>query len=208
MTKLRNTTNVPDPLVREVIAFVRPHGVRNVDVYVENRSWGVGSGWASNRGYVTVRLQDGAMERPRRWTPQHERGYVFDGWLHDETELLVMLLAHELRHQWQFGVGQSFGETMRRNSNRERGAYIGVNVTRVVHDPNLTDNDTVVRGRTVFHRARVEMVRRVRRRPVLRRRGQKGGREEDADRYAMKMVRAWRREHPVEPWWGAAEVMA
>ena len=177
---IKNTTNIPMETVREVIDFVRPHGVRNVDVYIENRSSGVGSGRASSHGYVSIRVQENAVERPLRRKPCREKGYVFDGWLMDRKELLVMLLAHELRHQWQFGVGQSMKETIRRRHS------------------SLSENAVVTPGRTIYH------LRKLRRRPYIRRHGQKGGREEDADRYAMRMVRKWRRSHPVPPFWGAA----
>ena len=205
MTRVRNTTDLSDDVVREVIEFVRPNGVRNVDVNVENRSWGRGSGRSSNAGYVTVRLSTGPFDRPYHWNSDHKGGYCFDGWLHSKVELLVMLLAHELRHQWQFGVGQSLTESLRRTRvDRVKGAYVGVNRTKAVFDAGLPETATVKRGRVTYSRASVKTVRIVRRRPVGRRRGQKGGKEEDADRYAMTMVRAWRREHPTVPCWEAA----
>ena len=39
--RLRNTTDIPDEYVREVIRFVRPPGISNFDVEVRNSSRGV-----------------------------------------------------------------------------------------------------------------------------------------------------------------------
>ncbi len=179
MTKLRNSTDLPDSLIREVIDFVRPNGVRNIDVYVENRRH-AGSALAHTRGYVTVGV--GSEERfPVRmnWNVA-KGGYCFDDWVRFREEMLVVLMAHEMRHQWQFGRGQSFNEMVRRNAKQ---GYISYNLYG-------------------------GSVRKVRRSPSRRRRGQKGGRERDADIYAQRLLREWRRAHPIEPFWGAAEVEA
>jgi hypothetical protein len=201
--KLHNTTDIPDETVREVLNFVRPSGVHHVDVYVENRSYGVGSGRASRHGYVTVRI-DRELPHPIRWTPQHEHGYIFDDYVRSREEVLVMLLAHELRHQWQFGKGQSIGEMLRRTKGMRYRPVMVTAVRTLLGGSMSRDAPKVTLGHTTYYNAELVKVRKVRRTAVKRRRGQKGGCERDADRYAMKMLRAWRRDHPQVDWSAAA----
>ena len=200
-----NTSGLPHDLVKEVVRFVMPSGMSRVSIGVERRPSGHASGCAWKSGHVVVRINPDASY-PFHWNyPERsrKRGYCFDEVLRSPEEALVMVMAHELRHEWQFGVG---GATNLAIPNPAKTAgprrYVRVMTPKIVYDPSA--DSTVVRGRTTYHHARVVKVPTVRRAPPKRRRGQLGGREHDADCYAMKMLREWRRAHSVESWWGAA----
>lgn len=166
--RLRNTSGLPGELIREVIRFVRPAGISKFDVMVKRSSGTFGGmSYAEGSGYhmtadpfVTVRVGDadkfpffaqgdradhkgGAVTtysdgRPPKISKPQTKGYLTIGWLYSPIEALVMVMAHELRHQWQrsHSRGRVFGS---------RGRYS----------------------------------------------------ERDADAYALKMLRAWRREHGI-----------
>lgn len=163
--RLRNTSGLPDDLVREVIRFVRPAGIANFDVMVKRSSgtfagmsYGHGNGYHMTADpFVTVRIGDdskfpffvrgdrkdhpgGAVTvysdgRPPTVSKPHRQGYLTIGWITSRMEALVMTMAHELRHQWQ---------------------------------------RTHSRGRVWGSRGKYS--------------------ERDADAYALKMLRAWRRK--------------
>ena len=161
-TKLRNTTDIPDEQVREIIRLVRPSGISNFDVMVKNgrhykgMAYWSGSGYhATNDPFITLHL---APEKDylghRKWTGdafngerwpvkvpkfplmKGARGGYLPCLLLSRNEYLAYLLAHELRHLWQ--------------SNHKNGKVWGA------------------RGKFS---------------------------ERDADAYAIRMVRAYRREN-------------
>jgi hypothetical protein len=166
--RLRNTSGLPDQLVREVIRFVRPAGISKFDIMVKRSdkvfggmSYSQGSGYHMTADpFVTVRVGDaekfpffvrgdradhpgGAVTtyfdgRPAKVSKPQTKGYLTVGWLFGRTEALVMVMAHELRHQWQ---------------------------------------RTHSRGRVWGARGKFS--------------------ERDADAYAIRMLRAWRREHGI-----------
>ena len=129
--RLKNTSGLPDALVREVIRFVRPGGISNFDVMVKRSdkafggmSYAEGSSyhWTA-RPFVTVRIgpdkkfpfyvrgdrmdrPGGAVTvysdgRPPRVSKPQTKGYLTIGWITSRVEALVLVMAHELRHQWQ-----------------------------------------------------------------------------------------------------------
>jgi len=127
--RLRNSSGLPDELVREVIRFVRPAGISKFDVMVKRSSgtfggmsYGEGSGYHMTADpFVTVRVgpdekfpffvrgdradRKGAVTvyfdgRPPK-VSNSTKGYLTIGWLCNRVEALVMVMAHELRHQWQ-----------------------------------------------------------------------------------------------------------
>lgn len=106
--RIKNTTSFPDDLVREVVRFVRPPGIRNFDVRVSN-STGDFAGRAYLRsGYHDRRSTPFVVVRvgPDRFFPRkvHYRGRVDSPtfWYLTREEALVGVIAHELRHLWQF----------------------------------------------------------------------------------------------------------
>lgn len=129
--KLRNTSGIPDLTVREIIRFVRPQGISKFDVMVKKSagtfggmSYGEGSGYhATAAPFVTVRIgpdekfpffvrgdradhKGGAVTvyfdgRPPKTSKPQTKGYLTVGWITSRIEALVMVMAHELRHQWQ-----------------------------------------------------------------------------------------------------------
>ena len=124
--RIKNTTKIPDQLVREVINFVKPSGITNFDVMVKNAEWGL-AGKAYSQGssyhatanpfivcripetkYVITKVINGNPVREKRnkypcilntYQIGHLKGKEY--YLADTTEALVYLAAHELRHLWQ-----------------------------------------------------------------------------------------------------------
>lgn len=126
--RLRNTTDIPNEVARQVIKFVMPSGVTNVDVMLKNSANHYGgmayingtSYHGNNRKLVTVRIggeyrRTGSFKRigfpkvvrqfkqfPFMLTPyqygQHKGRKV---WIANRIEMLVYIAAHELRHIWQ-----------------------------------------------------------------------------------------------------------
>lgn len=93
--RLTNHTDIPTPLVRDVLRFVMPNGVTNVRVTIYNtaRRWAGGRGGS---GYVSARIP-----KAERYPALPSHG-AYLGWPpHTRIEALVLLLAHELRHCWQ-----------------------------------------------------------------------------------------------------------
>lgn len=105
--RLRNTSGIPDAIVREVINFVKPSSVTRFDVMVK-RSSGVyaGMSYAHGSGYhmtadpfVTVRI---GPDSKFPYNDINKKGaYLPVGWIYNRVEALVLVMAHELRHQWQ-----------------------------------------------------------------------------------------------------------
>lgn len=146
--RLRNATEIPDAVVREVVRFVKPPGVSGFDVRVgrggcgtvfKGRAYTRGSGY-HDRAVPFVNVYLGDVRYPRKAEAAWAPGYLGVPWLADRVEGLVFVLAHELRHLWQARVP---------------------------------------RGRRVWGA-----------------RGQFS--ERDADAYAIRMLRAWRRR-PITP---------
>lgn len=128
--KVTNTTKIPNEIIREVIRFTRPPGIKNFDVMIKNSSDYFLAGRAYTKGnstyhatadpfivcripkpdYVKEVVQRGTgfiVKRKRKSFPRKLRTYQIGHlkgkryWLADQTECLVYILAHELRHLWQ-----------------------------------------------------------------------------------------------------------
>ncbi len=107
--KLKNSTAIPNTIVRDVIRFVCPSGVTGYDVRVGTNSGGLFKGTAYHKGssyHATaapfVNLFIGSAKRfPSLPRPSYKAGYLPIPWLADQTEALVFVAAHELRHLWQ-----------------------------------------------------------------------------------------------------------
>jgi hypothetical protein len=152
--RLSNTSGIPDEVVREVIRFVRPPGISKFDVMVKRcggtfggMSYSEGSGYHSTADpFVTVRIgpdekfpffvrgdradhKGGAVTtyfdgRPPKVSKYQSKGYLTVGWLTSRIEALVMVMAHELRHQWQgtHSRGRVYG-SRGKFSERDADAY-------------------------------------------------------------------------------------
>ena len=112
MKRLRNTTPIPAWLVKEVEQFVMPPGgvgaydleLRNTDGLWGGRAYMNGSAYhTTNRRFVVVRV--GSWRSPN--IEQHGNGYLPMPAMANRLEILVFILAHELRHLWQRRVPKS-----------------------------------------------------------------------------------------------------
>lgn len=112
--RLKNATDIPDEVVREVIRFTKPSGVAGFDVRVGNASDCVLKGKAYTRGSgyhdtadPFVNLYIGAAWRfPRGPRPPVRSNYLPQPYFADRVEALVFIAAHELRHLWQSRVAR------------------------------------------------------------------------------------------------------
>lgn len=110
--KLKNDTNLPNVLVRELIRSVRPPGIEIKEVKIVNAGkHSSGSGRAyTGRGRIKVRLPRQNNPQCRAiWKPR--KAYLGMA-IGNRIELLIMLLAHELRHLWQ-GQGKGYNGPFR-----------------------------------------------------------------------------------------------
>lgn len=118
--QIKNSTKIPNELVREIIRFARPPGIGNFDVMAKNakcgspfkgRAYTGGSSYHhSRRPFVVVSTaeQEG-VSRSRRLPvyPRVLRTYQYGQlkgrryYLADRIECFVYVAAHELRHLWQ-----------------------------------------------------------------------------------------------------------
>lgn len=137
--RFHNTTDLPLELIKEVYHFTAPPGVAGVSVSVKNLSRGCcGRAWGHCKR-ILVRVGP-ASSYPSKFSHYKGRGYL-DHTYRDRTDALVHLMAHELRHLWQY-------------------------------------------EHPIGHR-------------VFGSKGQYS--ERDADAYGIKMARAWRKAHYIEP---------
>jgi len=122
--RLKNHTDIPTKLIREMIAFAKPANVTNFEVTIRNRGEGY-SGHAAPR-ILTPSIVVSISKKKRR--PQllyrHLGGYLpMPAMTREETVLLV--LAHELRHLWQGKVkrGRRVWGARGQFSERDADAY-------------------------------------------------------------------------------------
>lgn len=100
--RLKNYTDIPNDLVREIIRAVRPGGISNFDVRVSNgkqfrgRAYVQGSGYHDTADPFIVCV---IPEKKQIVKPAH--GAYLPMKLGSRVEMLIILLAHELRHLWQ-----------------------------------------------------------------------------------------------------------
>ncbi len=104
--KLQNTSAFSTAKIREIIQFVKPAKVTNFDVWIKKsaktfagRAYYNGSSYHDSEftPYVVVRI--GKIDKfPYTVAP---RGGYIGMTVYSHEELLVNILAHELRHLWQ-----------------------------------------------------------------------------------------------------------
>jgi hypothetical protein len=128
--RLKNHTDIPDELVRELIRAVRPAGISNFDVRVSNfngygccgRAYTKGSGYHDRANpFIVVRLAP--VKKFRRYIQAPRGGYLGHAW-GSRLEAFIWVLAHELRHLWQanHSRGKVWG-SRGRYSERDADAY-------------------------------------------------------------------------------------
>lgn len=125
--RIQNTSLIySTELIREVVKFARPAGIANFDVVVKNTKSGGfaaaaytrGSGYHSTAApFVTLRI--GNMKFPYIRQPH---GAYLEMRLFSYTEVLVYIMAHELRHLWQAKVNSGWRVWGARGQFSERDA--------------------------------------------------------------------------------------
>jgi len=100
--RLVNNTDLDDDSIRNFIRAVRPSGISNFDVHI---GYGVGRGVAYTNGHHAhdrkcpfIKVFISKNFKPYQTT---SRGAYISRWLYSQTEQLIDLLSHELRHLWQ-----------------------------------------------------------------------------------------------------------
>lgn len=138
MRRLRNSTPVPDALLREIEAVVMPPGgVPSYDLEVRRshahavihaRCYPSGSGYHETaRPFIVLRI--GQRQMQPRWpkAPSAPRrpGYLPEPWFASQVEEIVYVFAHELRHLWQSRVprGRRVWGARGQYSERDADAY-------------------------------------------------------------------------------------
>ncbi|WP_415907113.1 hypothetical protein [Oleiharenicola sp. Vm1] len=122
--KFRNTTRVPSAFLREVVRFCAPGGCGPVRIWFKRCRRG---NWFSGRcyagRYVTCKIPDPYLLRAIYHTPA-KNGYM-DWEACTFEEALVALVAHELRHIWQYRNprGRRVWGSRGRMSERDADAY-------------------------------------------------------------------------------------
>ena len=96
--KLKNTTIFSKDLIKEVIRFVKPSDVSKFNVEVKHSNRGYSATAFYHRPRIVIRIGDNTY--PCKFTKREGLGYL-ESFVFSPTELLVKLIAHELRHLWQ-----------------------------------------------------------------------------------------------------------
>lgn len=118
--RLKNHTNIDPQLIRKLTHAVRPSGISNFTVVVKNYYGKRGSGRAYIRlNRVLVRIP--VKEIDARYITHAHGGYL--PWTSgSRAEVLVYILAHELRHLWQAKVKRGWRVYGSRGQFSERDA--------------------------------------------------------------------------------------
>jgi hypothetical protein len=196
--KLENRSSLETARLRSIISFVRPPGVRHVSIRVAR---GGPSGRYFSRGNIARVALPLRAKYP--WiVPQYlgrYRSIAFpfrfakhDAYLgvevRDYEEVAVYLLAHELRHAWQA------------RGPRIDPKYKYVNAHAKFDGAGVEYSATPFAGST---ETRVAILKRRGREHAPRRGMVWGARgrfsERDADSYALRLLRAWRRANRSSP---------
>lgn len=109
--KLKNYTKFDNKSIKEIIKFVRPSGLSNFEIGVKNSKNGFcgrcyynGCSYHGNFSpYVVIRIGD-KIKFPidnGQDVDVKGKGYLSGYKLFTTEEVLVYLMAHELRHLWQ-----------------------------------------------------------------------------------------------------------
>ena len=106
--RLTNTNKLfTDEFIRKVIRFCRPSGISNFDVMVKNskKNFGgmayyTGCGYhKTSNPFITVSI--GTIKFPLVCDRKNQRGGYLPFKCFTKEEILVKVMAHELRHLWQ-----------------------------------------------------------------------------------------------------------
>ena len=132
--RLKNHTDIPTEEIRRLIAAVRPNGISNFDVRISNyvgrrgrgRAYAQGSGY-HDKACPFIVVSIAKTEDKARDLGEGRSGGYLQYALGSRREVLVAILAHELRHLWQ-GAGQGKRRGMvygarGRMSERDADAY-------------------------------------------------------------------------------------
>jgi hypothetical protein len=123
--KLDNTSDIPNEIIRDIVRFVRPPGIKNFKVRVRNKTGYMWAGWGNGQG-ISVRVNTSA-EFPRMYQP-YQYGQLKARWTKPDpvtgarrrlkgrryyltslVEMLIVLFAHELMHTRQGQPGRIRG---------------------------------------------------------------------------------------------------
>ena len=123
--RLKNYTDIPDETIRNLIRAVRPSGISNFDVRVTNGKRFTGKAYTRGAGchetanaFIICRIPQ------KKHLVYGARGAYLPMALGSRIEMLIILLAHELRHLWQakHTKGKVWG-SRGRFSERDADAY-------------------------------------------------------------------------------------
>jgi len=105
MRIIRNTTGFTRDEVVAVAKFVAPPGVAGYGIHLTNSERG-SRGWAyMSENKIVVRLCLKTLYPSKPSGPcRVKRGYLPMPYFADRREVLVFIMAHELRHLWQYRV--------------------------------------------------------------------------------------------------------
>jgi hypothetical protein len=128
--RLKNYTDIPSDIIREIIRAVKPNGIGKFDVRVSNKSGTHWAGRAYTRGsafhdtadpFIVCRIA--RTDHATRGLSSGENGYLRYA-VGSRLEALVAILSHELRHLWQANHtrGKVYG-ARGRFSERDADAY-------------------------------------------------------------------------------------
>lgn len=165
MIRLRNTTNIDDRTIRQIVAAVAPAQIGRYDIEVRNsrsvagRAYIHGSGFhATARPFIVCRVPTTDINARRVWP---SRGAYLPMAVGSRVEALVVLIAHELRHLWQrtHSRGRVHG-SRGRYSEKDADAY-ALRMLRRYRRSELGIGSVVVKSRIVRN-GTVEYARKLR----------------------------------------------
>lgn len=130
--RLKNATDIPSDLIREIIRFVKPPGIKKFDVRVGNtrdhfkgRAYSKGSAYHSTADpFVNVYVGPVQKFPSIPYQPASSK-YLPTPYMASRVEALVFVMAHELRHLWQSRVprGRRVWGARGQFSERDADAY-------------------------------------------------------------------------------------
>jgi len=123
--KIKNKSFFTEEEIREVVRFVKPQNVSRFSVKVRECRGGY-SGWFCHSWGNNGRMEPEVIASVSRSIsfPHHRKmhGAYLSFDLYNLKEILVMLLAHELRHFWQFKIPKGWRVWRAKGQYSERDA--------------------------------------------------------------------------------------
>ena len=153
MRIIKNSTNIPNEYIREIFGFVKPHNVRSSGLQITVRNSRLFSAhWTltyDKKGMVVDKVVlsvgdngNSKMKFPYFVDRSKGRGggYLSELLLSRE-EMIVSILAHELRHAWQYRKRRGYRVWGARGqfSERDADAY-AIRTTRKWRKQNYKDS--------------------------------------------------------------------